>query len=69
MYICICRAVTDQQIRNAAADGVGSMRELSFCLGVAENCGKCGKLARQILDEEIALQREGEAPDRRLKSA
>ena len=29
MYVCICNAVTDRQIRQAAAEGVSSLAELS----------------------------------------
>ncbi|MBL8507408.1 MAG: (2Fe-2S)-binding protein, partial [Chitinimonas sp.] len=35
MYVCICNAVTDKQIRRAINDGCGSMRELRMELGVA----------------------------------
>lgn len=50
MYICICHAVTDRQIRAAIAEGVRSMRELRLKLGVCSSCGKCGECAKELLD-------------------
>ncbi len=49
MYVCLCKAVTDSQIRQAAESGCSTMRCLNKELGVATQCGKCAKDARQIL--------------------
>ena len=51
MYVCVCRAVTDRQIKQAVKDGVRSMRELREQLGVCSECGKCGKCAKELLSE------------------
>ncbi len=51
MYICICKAVTDKQIRRAAASGVDNLYELRAQLGVASGCGMCANEARSILSE------------------
>ena len=52
MYVCICNAITDKQIRRAARNGVSSMYELRGALGVAVGCGACARMAEDILDEE-----------------
>ncbi|SFZ78687.1 bacterioferritin-associated ferredoxin [Chitinimonas taiwanensis DSM 18899] len=49
MYVCICNAVTDKQIRRAVHNGCDSMRELRMELGVAACCGKCAPDARALL--------------------
>lgn len=49
MYVCLCKAVTDSQIREAVAQGAGSMKDLANELGVATQCGKCGCDARELL--------------------
>ena len=49
MYICICKAVTDSQIRHAVSTGARTMRDLRQQLGVCSACGKCGKCASEIL--------------------
>jgi bacterioferritin-associated ferredoxin len=54
MYVCICKSVTDKQIRRAAANGIDSLYELREALGVAAGCGSCASMAQQLLDESNA---------------
>ena len=51
MYVCLCKGVTDTQIRAAAADGACSLRDVRERLGVASQCGKCVPHAAEILRE------------------
>jgi len=51
MYVCICNAITDKQIRQAAESGVQDLWGLQAELGVATNCGSCKETAYQILKE------------------
>jgi bacterioferritin-associated ferredoxin len=51
MYVCICKSVTDKQIRRAAARGVDNLYELRESLGVSSGCGSCASSAQEILDE------------------
>jgi bacterioferritin-associated ferredoxin len=51
MYVCICNAITDQQIRKAAATGVRDLWDLQRELGVAAGCGSCKEMASEILRE------------------
>ncbi len=51
MYVCICNAVTDRDIRRAAASGADSLYALQDSLGVATCCGSCRQQATDILDE------------------
>lgn len=51
MYVCICKGVTDKQIRREIDNGATSMRDLSQKLGVATCCGVCGMCARSMLKE------------------
>ena len=39
MYVCICNAITDKQIRQAAESGVRDLWQLQSELGVASGCG------------------------------
>ena len=54
MYVCLCKGITDTQIRAAVEDGASSMKEVNRTLGVASQCGKCGILARDIVRESLA---------------
>jgi len=51
MYVCICRQVTDNQIRETCKSGCDSFSDLRAQLGVARECGCCSKLARSIVKE------------------
>ncbi len=51
MYVCICNAVTDKDIRRAAANGADTLYELQDRLGVASCCGSCADQAAEILSE------------------
>jgi len=51
MYVCICNAITDKQIRRAAKNGVDNLYELRESLGVAAICGTCADQAQAILSE------------------
>jgi bacterioferritin-associated ferredoxin len=53
MYVCICKGITDHQIRAAARDGATSMRSLNRQLGVASQCSKCSRQARKVLREAL----------------
>lgn len=49
MYVCICNAVTEQDIRDTVAEGSSSMRELREQLGIGDCCGRCCGCARELL--------------------
>lgn len=51
MYVCLCRGITDRQIKQAMGEGARSMRELRQKLGVCSDCGKCGTSAKELLSE------------------
>ncbi|HSD52761.1 MAG TPA: (2Fe-2S)-binding protein [Burkholderiales bacterium] len=51
MFICVCNAVTDREIRQCAELGVASVADLKDSLGVAAGCGRCECAADEILRE------------------
>lgn len=53
MYVCVCNAVTDGQIREAVCEGACTLRQLRAALGVASRCGRCAECASQVLDEAL----------------
>ena len=52
MYICLCNAVTDRQIRAVATGQDCSVAGLYRLLGVQPKCGKCVPTVRDILSEQ-----------------
>jgi bacterioferritin-associated ferredoxin len=67
MYVCICNAVTDRQIREAARNGCCSLRELSAQTRCSTTCGKCARMAREILDAELRQRVNGGMPESPLQ--
>ena len=53
MYVCLCKAVTDRQIKEFVNDGAGTFEEVCKELGVATQCGKCSQLAQNIVETSI----------------
>ncbi len=49
MYICLCQAVTERQIREAAQGGARTLKDLRRDLGVTRGCGRCASCARECL--------------------
>ncbi len=59
MYVCICQAVTDSQIRQAAQAGATTLKDLRRDLGVTAECGRCASCARQCLREVQEMAASG----------
>ena len=53
MYVCLCKGVTDTQIRQAVDGGATNLGQVRKQLGVASQCGKCSCLAREILNNAV----------------
>jgi bacterioferritin-associated ferredoxin len=51
MYVCICNAITENDIRAAAQAGTTDLWRLQTELGVAAGCGTCRDTASSILLE------------------
>lgn len=58
MYVCICRGVTDNAIRDAVNQGAERMRDLKCCLGVTEQCGVCACETKKVLDQTLKQKTE-----------
>jgi len=49
MIVCVCRRISEHQIREAVADGAYSLECLQMDLGVATQCGRCADCASRVL--------------------
>ncbi|HRF45560.1 MAG TPA: (2Fe-2S)-binding protein [Candidatus Competibacteraceae bacterium] len=50
MYLCICKSVSDQQIRQAVDQGARTVGALSIQFGIGRDCGKCLDSISEWLD-------------------
>jgi len=51
MYVCVCKTITESQIRAELKNGAYTVCELKQRLGVAACCGKCAGYAKQLINE------------------
>jgi bacterioferritin-associated ferredoxin len=49
MYVCLCNAITDRDIRAQAACECSTVAMIYRSLGAKPKCGKCVPLVRQML--------------------
>lgn len=49
MYICICNAITEAELRQSVAAGASSYEELQLETGVGSCCGTCAGAAAALL--------------------
>jgi bacterioferritin-associated ferredoxin len=53
MIVCVCKAVSERQIRAAVKGGASSLRDLTRDLGVGTCCGKCLPEAKTALSASL----------------
>lgn len=58
MYVCICNAVTDRQIKTAVQEGHGTFKKIQQRLAVGTCCGKCESHAKEVILEARNIKRE-----------
>jgi bacterioferritin-associated ferredoxin len=63
MYICLCNALTDRQIRAQCEGEDASVAMVYRALGAAPQCGKCVPMVRQILRQSAGASPGLEAGD------
>lgn len=51
MIVCICKRVSDRQIRQMVDEGASSLRDIRKATGLGTQCGKCVCETRDILRE------------------
>lgn len=66
MYVCICMAVTEKDIRDAAAAGFSSANEIMEKTGAGAGCGTCRSTVASILDSSAS--KEGPCTTRRFRT-
>lgn len=54
MYVCLCRGITDQDIKDAVSNGAQSYREVRELLDLGTCCGRCAPEARAIISDEVS---------------
>ena len=70
MFVCLCNAIRERELREAIRLGVRTAEEAYRFLGVEMNCADCGDELQRAIDEMLAPEpaarrrvRRGHAPN------
>ena len=58
MYVCVCNAVTESDIRQAVERGVHNLKQLTRATGCSASCGRCVDTAVESLQIALAEKRD-----------
>jgi bacterioferritin-associated ferredoxin len=56
MYICVCKAVTESDIKKAVREGANCMHHLEARLGISTQCGSCSCDAANCLEKVLGQE-------------
>ncbi|MCK5881888.1 MAG: (2Fe-2S)-binding protein [Sinobacterium sp.] len=54
MYVCLCKGITDRQLRSAVHDGASSFRQVAQSTGCSTQCGQCACMAKEIVEDTLS---------------
>jgi len=60
MFVCVCNAVTEKEVRAAIAGGARTRDDVTSRCGAGGDCGSCHHMIEQMIEEE--LEASGELP-------
>lgn len=61
MYVCICNALTEKQIRTVVGQDGCTTAKVYVRLGCAPQCGKCVPYVREMVNEHRAAANAAES--------
>jgi bacterioferritin-associated ferredoxin len=57
MYVCICRAVTDKQVKSTLEAGATTVAEVTRACGAGGDCGGCEGAIEDMIDDHLEGRR------------
>jgi bacterioferritin-associated ferredoxin len=55
MYVCVCNAITDREVRAQAQSECRTVSAIYRSLGTKPKCGKCVPLVRRLMRQVVEL--------------
>jgi bacterioferritin-associated ferredoxin len=53
MYVCVCRAVTDKQVKAAIRAGATTVDAVERACGAGGDCGGCQGMIDEMIEEHL----------------
>jgi bacterioferritin-associated ferredoxin len=53
MYVCICRAVTQDRVRSAIAGGAHTVAAVTATCCAGDDCGACHGVIEEMIEEHL----------------
>jgi bacterioferritin-associated ferredoxin len=57
MYVCVCRAVTDRDVKTAIEDGADTVAKVTAACRAGGDCGACHAMIDDMIDEHQSVRR------------
>ena len=54
MYVCVCFAITEEEVKSAITSGAGSVSEVTRACRAGGDCGSCHGMIETMLEERNA---------------
>jgi bacterioferritin-associated ferredoxin len=51
MYVCVCNAVTDQEVTAAIREGATTVNEVTSRCSAGGDCGSCHEMIENMIEE------------------
>ena len=56
MFVCVCRAVTEQEVKAAVEAGADSVVAVTGACQAGDDCGACHQTIEDMIEEHIEAQ-------------
>jgi bacterioferritin-associated ferredoxin len=57
MYVCVCRAVTEQEVRGAIDAGAETVQAVTKTCCAGDDCGACHAVIAKMIEERLDKKR------------
>jgi bacterioferritin-associated ferredoxin len=64
MYVCVCRAVTEETVKDAIQGGAHSVEAVTAACCAGDDCGACHQVIAQMIEAQTG---QAAKPSRRLR--
>jgi len=53
MYVCVCLAVSDKEVREAIGDGCHTRHAVTMKCGAGGDCGACHNMIENMIEDHL----------------